>query len=55
MADAIGFVLRRHGFRAGRHTVGYRSCDDSTAQHGFFDARTCAANANAYAPRSSSR
>jgi branched-chain amino acid transport system substrate-binding protein len=49
MADAIGFVLRRHGFRAGRHTVGYRSCDDSTAQHGFFDARTCAANANAYA------
>jgi branched-chain amino acid transport system substrate-binding protein len=48
MADAIEFVVRSHGFRAGRHTVGYRSCDDSTAQQGSFDARTCAANANAY-------
>ncbi len=49
MADAIRFVLREHGFRAGRHSVGYRSCDDSTAQTGNFDRRTCAANANAYA------
>jgi ABC-type branched-subunit amino acid transport system substrate-binding protein/DNA-binding beta-propeller fold protein YncE len=49
MADAIGAIVRRHGFRAGEHTVGYRSCDDSTAQRGFYDSRTCAANANAYA------
>ena len=49
MADAIEFVLREHGFRAGRHSLGYRSCDDSNAQTGFFDRRTCAANANAYA------
>jgi ABC-type branched-subunit amino acid transport system substrate-binding protein/streptogramin lyase len=49
MADAIGAVVRRHGFRVGQYTVGYRSCDDSTAQRGFFDPRTCAANANAYA------
>jgi ABC-type branched-subunit amino acid transport system substrate-binding protein/DNA-binding beta-propeller fold protein YncE len=49
MADAIGAVVRRHGFRAGEHTVGYRSCDDSTAQQAFFDAGTCAANANSYA------
>ena len=31
------------------HTVGYRSCDDSTAQTGDFENRRCAANANAYA------
>jgi ABC-type branched-subunit amino acid transport system substrate-binding protein/DNA-binding beta-propeller fold protein YncE len=49
MADALGAVVRRHGFRAGEHTVGYRSCDDSTAQQGFFDAGTCAANASSYA------
>jgi branched-chain amino acid transport system substrate-binding protein len=49
MADAIRFVLRRHDFRAGAHTVGYRSCDDSTAQTGDFENRLCAANANAYA------
>jgi ABC-type branched-subunit amino acid transport system substrate-binding protein/tRNA A-37 threonylcarbamoyl transferase component Bud32 len=48
-ADAIRLVLRQHGFRAGRYTVGYRSCDDSTAQTGNFENRQCAANANAYA------
>jgi ABC-type branched-subunit amino acid transport system substrate-binding protein len=49
MADAIENVLRRHDFRAGRFSVGYRSCDDSNHQSGFFDQRICAANANAYA------
>ena len=49
MADAIRFVLDQHNYRAGRYTLGYRSCDDSNAQTGFFDRRTCAANANAYA------
>jgi ABC-type branched-subunit amino acid transport system substrate-binding protein len=49
MADAIGFVLERHDFRAGEHSLGYRSCDDSNAQTGDVDRRTCAANANAYA------
>ena len=39
MADAIELVLKQHGFRAGRYTVGYRSCDDSTAQSGTFDLR----------------
>ena len=38
-----------HGFRAGSFTVGYQSCDDSTAQSGEFEQRRCAANANAYA------
>ena len=49
MVDAIRFVLQDHGFRAGEHTVGYRSCDDSTAQSGDFEFRRCAANANAFA------
>jgi branched-chain amino acid transport system substrate-binding protein len=48
-ADAIRFVLRQHGFRAGPHTVGYQSCDDSTAQTGGFDILKCASNAKAYA------
>src|SRR5437764_6193377 len=49
MVDAIRLVLRQHQFKAGRFTVGYRSCDDSTAQTGAFENRRCAANANAYA------
>jgi ABC-type branched-subunit amino acid transport system substrate-binding protein len=49
MAEAIRFVLEQRDFRAGEHSVGYRSCDDSNAQTGNFDRRTCAANANAYA------
>ena len=49
MADAIRLVLEQRDFRAGKFAVGYRSCDDSTAQTGGFDHRTCAANANAYA------
>jgi YVTN family beta-propeller protein len=49
MADAIRFVLKRRGFRAGKYAVGYQSCDDSTAQTGHFELRKCAANANAYA------
>jgi branched-chain amino acid transport system substrate-binding protein len=49
MADAIENVLERRDFRAGRFSVGYRSCDDSNAQTGFFDHRICASNANAYA------
>ena len=48
MADAIRFVVERHGFKAGRHSVGYASCDDSTSQSGSFEIRRCAANANAY-------
>jgi DNA-binding SARP family transcriptional activator/DNA-binding beta-propeller fold protein YncE len=48
MSEAIGFVLRGHGFRAGRYRVGYQSCDDSTAQTGIFDPDKCASNAKAY-------
>jgi ABC-type branched-subunit amino acid transport system substrate-binding protein len=49
MEDAIRLVLEKRDFRAGKYTVGYRSCDDSNAHTGNFDRRTCAANANAFA------
>ncbi|CAA9533252.1 MAG: hypothetical protein AVDCRST_MAG67-4444, partial [uncultured Solirubrobacteraceae bacterium] len=49
MSQAVAFVLRERGFRAGRFTIGYQSCDDSTTQSGIFDAAKCAANAKAFA------
>ena len=48
MVAAISLVLRQRQFRAGSHSVGYRSCDDSTAQSGGFDFETCVTNAKAY-------
>ncbi|HEY6692248.1 MAG TPA: protein kinase, partial [Solirubrobacteraceae bacterium] len=48
-ADAIRLALEQRDFKAGRYTVGYRSCDESTAQTGAFENRRCAANAEAYA------
>ena len=47
-ADAIRQVLAQHQFRAGKYTVGYQSCDDSTAQAGQFDYFKCGSNAKAY-------
>jgi YVTN family beta-propeller protein len=49
MSDAIAYVLRERGFRAGRFRIGYQSCDDSTEQTGIFDESKCAANAKAFA------
>jgi len=49
MAQAIEFVLREHGFRAGRFKVAYQSCDDSVARTGLRDEAKCASNARAYA------
>ena len=49
LADAIRWVLKDHGFHAGRYVVGYQSCDESTAQTGAFERRRCAANATAFA------
>ena len=46
---AIRRVLASRHHRAGRLTVGYQACDDSTKQVGGFEAETCAANARAYA------
>ncbi len=53
MEDAILFILRRDGFKAGKYTVGYQACDDSSPQQGGGDLGKCAANAKAYAADSS--
>jgi DNA-binding SARP family transcriptional activator/ABC-type branched-subunit amino acid transport system substrate-binding protein/DNA-binding beta-propeller fold protein YncE len=49
MTEAIRFVLEQRDFRAGQYTVGYQSCDDSTAQAGGYDLYKCFSNAKAYA------
>ncbi len=49
MTEAVRFVLEQRNFRAGQYTVGYQSCDDSTAQAGGYDLFTCFLNAKAYA------
>jgi branched-chain amino acid transport system substrate-binding protein len=49
MTEAIGFVLEQRDFKAGPYTVGYQSCDDSTAQTGDYDLYKCFSNAKAYA------
>ena len=49
MQKAIQFVLQRQHFKAGKYTVGYQGCDDSTAERGAWDAGKCTSNARAYA------
>jgi YVTN family beta-propeller protein len=49
MSDAIAYVLRARGFRAGRYRIAYQSCDDSTEQSGIFDPNKCEANAKVFA------
>jgi branched-chain amino acid transport system substrate-binding protein len=53
MTRAIKFVLNQHGWKAGKYTLAYQSCDDATAQAGKWDSGKCSANANAYAQNSS--
>lgn len=52
MTQAINFVLKSHGYKAGSHTIAYQSCDDATAQAGKWDSGKVSANANAYARNS---
>ena len=47
--QAVLYALRQRGFRAGRYSVGYQVCDDSTSRRGYWSERQCAANAHAYA------
>jgi len=49
MVEAIRLVLERRGYRAGAYTIGYQSCDDSTAQGGGWELIRCYSNAKAYA------
>src|SRR5262249_55430401 len=49
MAAAVEQLIRERGFRAGRYTIGYQSCNDSTSQSGAFDRARCVSNARACA------
>lgn len=53
MTRAIKFILGQHGWKAGKYTLAYQSCDDATAQAGKWDSGKCSANANNYASNSS--
>jgi branched-chain amino acid transport system substrate-binding protein len=53
MTRAIKFTFAQHGWKAGKYTIAYQSCDDSTAQAGKWDSGKASANANAYAQNSS--
>jgi branched-chain amino acid transport system substrate-binding protein len=52
VSEAIAFVLREHGFRAGRYRLAYQLCDDSVARTGLYDEAKCASNARAYGENS---
>jgi branched-chain amino acid transport system substrate-binding protein len=53
MTRAIRFMIAQSHWKAGKYTIGYQSCDDSTAQTGGYDTAKCTQNANAYAHDSS--
>jgi branched-chain amino acid transport system substrate-binding protein len=53
MTRAIKYIFGQHGWKAGKYTLAYQSCDDSTAQAGKWDSGKASANANAYAQNSS--
>ena len=53
MTRAIAYIFKQHGWKAGKYTLAYQSCDDSTAQAGKWDSGKASANANAYAQDSS--
>src|SRR3954463_442137 len=53
MTRAVKFILQQHNWKAGKYSLAYQSCDDSTAQAGKWDSGKCSANANAYAQNKS--
>jgi branched-chain amino acid transport system substrate-binding protein len=53
MTRAIKFIFSQHGWKAGKYSIAYQSCDDATAQAGKWDSGKCSSNANAYAQNSS--
>jgi len=51
---AIQYVLdKQYHFKAGKYTIGYQACDDSTAQAAAWDAAKCTSNGRAYAANTS--
>jgi len=53
MNKAIAYLLDQQGWKAGKYSVGFQACDDSTAQKGSWDSSKCTTNANNYARDSS--
>jgi len=49
MEKAVAFVFGQSGWKAGKYTLAYQACDDSTAQAGKWDSGKCSSNASAYA------
>jgi branched-chain amino acid transport system substrate-binding protein len=49
MEKAIPFVFAQNNWKAGKYTLAYQPCDDSTVQAGAWDSDKCSSNANAYA------
>ena len=49
IVDGMRHFLEQRGFEAGGYTVGFQSCDASTAQAGGSDFFRCGSNAKAYA------
>src|SRR5919198_1010640 len=45
MTRAIKFIFKQHGWKAGKYTLAYQSCDDATAQAGKWDSGKCSADA----------
>jgi branched-chain amino acid transport system substrate-binding protein len=52
MDRGIAFLLKSQGWKAGKYTIGFQACDDSTAQKGSWDSSKCTSNANQYARNS---
>jgi branched-chain amino acid transport system substrate-binding protein len=53
MARAVAYMLKKAHWKAGKYSLGFQSCDDSTAQAGGYDTAKCTANGSAYARDSS--
>lgn len=53
ISRAMIWALQQKGWKAGNTTIGYQSCDDSTAQSGGWDSGKCATNARLYATNTS--
>jgi branched-chain amino acid transport system substrate-binding protein len=49
MTKAIAFIFGQHKWQAGKYSLAYQSCDDSTVQAAKWDSGKCSANGNAYA------
>jgi branched-chain amino acid transport system substrate-binding protein len=53
MNKAIAYVFDQAGWKAGKYTVAFQSCNDASAQLAKWDPTKCSANAHSYAGNSS--